>query len=235
MDDGTVDDKEPRMLLGVDAVGLFPSLDSEQSGKIVGEIYKESGMKIENVNYKELSKYVALNLSELEIRKRNMHTYIPVRKHKFGPRPGIKTKEAIYDVDDDESLWQHRRKEFSREEEKEIMAVSLEIAVTSSFKLHTYTCGGKIYRQLKGGPIGSCLTMAVSTVVMLWWGKRLRRLIEEASLNLYSIKCYVDDGRLLVSLLELDVYSEERRKMWRKASEDEEDRRCEEVKIGKRY
>ena len=53
--------------------------------------------------------------------------------------------------------------------------LALEVGIKASFKLHTYTFGDKLYIQLKGGPIGARLTMAVSRVVMEIWRRRVRK------------------------------------------------------------
>jgi len=56
-------------------------------------------------------------------------------------------------------------------EKRKLIGSAIEKAIEASFKLHLYTFKGKVYRQLKGGPIGSRLTMAVSRVVMNCWGR----------------------------------------------------------------
>ena len=74
----------------------------------------------------------------------------------------------------------------------------MEIAIVTSFKQHIYTFKGKIYKQQRGGPIGSRLTMAVSRVVMNYWGKLFRERMEQVGLSVYLATCYVNDLRYVV-------------------------------------
>ena len=86
-------------------------------------------------------------------------------------------------------------------EKRAIIGAKLEICIAVSFNLQIYTFGGLCYRQMGGGPIGSRLTMAVNKIVMLVWGKKIREALEQAGVTVYSEGCYVDDIRLLISLL----------------------------------
>ena len=52
---------------------------------------------------------------------------------------------------------------------KLLLAACLGIWVNSTFMLHTYTFGGKLYQQLTGGPIGLRLTCCVARLRIISW------------------------------------------------------------------
>ena len=180
--EGTMDCETERVLIGADAVGLFPSLDPDKCAKLVGEEFVTSDMKVQDVDYEVLTKYIAMNMSPGEIRLKGLHKAVPTRRYKYGPRPGVKSKEAYEpeDRDEEHSSWSFKRTEFSEIEKRKIIGATLQIAIAASFHLHLYTFGGRVYLQMAGGPIGSRLTMAVSKIVMLVWRRKLQEHLAKA-------------------------------------------------------
>ena len=81
-------------------------------------------------------------------------------------------------------------------------ALALEVSIQASFRMHTYTFGGKVYQQSAGGPIGARLTMAVARIVMEIWRRMVREKLEDAGIRVHLEGGYVDDMRHLLSLLE---------------------------------
>ena len=162
------DEGKNRLLLGADAEALFPSLDASISARIVNNEFVKSDLKVEGVDYLELSKYVSMNWCPGKIKIMGLSRVCPVRRHKFGPRPGVKGKEACKKdtTPEEESQWTYRTLDQSDLEKRRLIGAALEIAITTSFKQHIYTFRGEIYKQQMGDPIGSRLTMAVSRVVM---------------------------------------------------------------------
>ena len=71
----------------------------------------------------------------------------------------------------------------------------MEVAVKVCFRNHLYQFQGKVYRQSEGGPIGLCLSMAVSRIVMGMWDKQLAKLGAESGWVIHLLKRYVDDVR----------------------------------------
>ena len=230
---GEIDSETERMLLGCDAVALFPSLQPTKCAKIVGDELISSDLKIEDVDYQVLAKYVAMSWNVGQIRCRDLHRIIPTRRSKFGPRPGVKSQEAKEPGDriEEHSQWIFNKKELSDHEKRQILGAAVEIAISASFKLHIYSFGGQVYKQLSGGPIGSRLTMAVSKVIMLVWGRRVHDALIGAGITIYTEGCYVDDIRLLISLLSPNLYWNKIRKCWTTKEELEDDENSE-IKTG---
>ena len=128
----------------------------------------------------------------------------------------MKSKEAYEpeDRDEEHSSWSFKRTELSEIEKRKIIGATLQIAIAASFHLHLYTFGGRVYLQMAGGPIGSRLTMAVSKIVMLVWGRKLQEHLGKAGLKTFIEGVYVDDIRLLMSLLSLHLSWDSGKKDW---------------------
>ena len=84
---------------------------------------------------------------------------------------------------------------FSKDEEINIFATSLEIAVIFMFTHHVYSFGGENYLQSDSGPIGLRITMAVARLVMGEFGERMREILAEADIKILLEGLFVDDGR----------------------------------------
>ena len=97
-------------------------------------------------------------------------------------------------------------------EKRKLLAAVLEIGVRKAFSLHLYQFGGKYYHQKDGGPIGIRLAGAVSRIVMGEWGLRMRKILHENDIKCWLDACYVDDVRLVTSILEEGVTWQDKEK-----------------------
>ena len=68
--------------------------------------------------------------------------------------------------DDPELQWIFPEKELTLNEEREIIARCVEIAVRVVFENFCYKFGGETLKQREGGPIGARVTMAAARLVM---------------------------------------------------------------------
>ena len=82
------------VMVGGDVVSLFPSLDPEVTAQEVRKEFEQSELEVE-VNWKEVSKYVAMNSSETQIKESGLERVIATRKYSRGRRPGITSKESL--------------------------------------------------------------------------------------------------------------------------------------------
>ena len=108
---------------------------------------------------------------------------VPRRRYTKGPRPKVTGQEAkgAKDLEDDpDSQWVFPPNDPTDWEKKKILAACVEIGIHASFSNHIYCFGGRAFKQLKGGPIGSRLTMAVARIVMMVFGDRLRQAMATA-------------------------------------------------------
>ena len=80
----------PKFILGsTDVKAMYPSLDIDYTTEKVCEVFEQSEIEIKNVDYKELSLYIALNKTQQEIDEIGFRGICPSRKNMMGPRPKI--------------------------------------------------------------------------------------------------------------------------------------------------
>ena len=58
-------------------MSIFPSLDLEIVAKMVGREYISSKLKIDNVDYLELGKYIPMNWNPTQIRLAGLQKVVP--------------------------------------------------------------------------------------------------------------------------------------------------------------
>ena len=81
------------MVGSLDVQALYPSLDQEESAKIVEKAVFESNAKISGVNYRAAQVYVASSMSYEEAKSRNLLKLLPRRVFRMGKKPGPTTTE----------------------------------------------------------------------------------------------------------------------------------------------
>ena len=78
----------------LDAEALYPSLDTDRVAKLCGETLVKSGLKIQNVDWKWATSYVALSFKkQWQVNRAGLADCIPRRRYKHGPRPQITSLE----------------------------------------------------------------------------------------------------------------------------------------------
>ena len=83
----------------------------------------------------------------------------------------------------------------SATEKKEIIATVIKILTMTMFSTHIYTFGGKVYKQLEGGPIGLRSTCSVARLAMKVWDDKWLRRLEMLRIKIEAATRYMDDGR----------------------------------------
>ena len=125
------------------------------------------------------------------------HT-IPYRRHTNGSRPGITG------VTDPMALlrwkWPKPPQKFTEEEKRQILGKLVENAVKMTFNSHFYKWGGKIYQQMKGGPIGLKASGSVAKIAMEIWLREYRKRLEKAGFKVWLLQKYVDDVVIVCSM-----------------------------------
>ena len=92
------------------------------------------------------------------------------------------------------------------EPEGEILKMMTALLVREQIRVvlenHIYTANGKLYRQLKGGPIGLAVTTVLAETLMRVFDVRYKERLEEVRLDPSLRKRYVDDLDLAASKVE---------------------------------
>ena len=196
---------EDLILLGTDAVGLFPSLDSQACAALIRSEYESTDkFTIESGDWRELMRYIVLNTSRSRVYKEGLGRCCPWRTGTRGRAPGIKSINAKYqECKPEDNQFKFPKVEPHKWEIRRMVGISLEIGISTSFQLHTYPFGGRNYQQVKSGPIGARLTMAVARIIMQLWRRKVKQHLEEANLKVLLEGGYVDDMRHVISMMEI--------------------------------
>ena len=202
---GEKQENEKVVMNGADATALYPNLEGRQGGRLVRDAFMKSNLNIDGVNYKEAARYVAMRYDPFEVRKMALERIIPKRKYRKGTKPGVTGKEPLGKESDDEVRWVFPQREPTNKEKRSLIAAALEIGVRDAFSLHVYQFGGKLYHQQDGGPIGMRLAGSVSRIVMNEWARKLLGILNENKIKVWLAAFYVDDVRLLTSVVDKGV------------------------------
>ena len=139
--------KDNLLFLGADVETMFPSLEAEQVAKLVADEFMRTKFDVDEVNYKQLGIYIALNWSPGKIRIEGLHRVCPRRKYNKGPKPTIHGKEAKGGKSDEgDSKWEFEGNEPNEWEKKKLVASAIQIGIIASFKHHVYCFGGRAFR-----------------------------------------------------------------------------------------
>ena len=195
-------------IFSLDVKALYPSLKVAEVKKIVMEklerVQGEEKLKVKDVDFHEVGKYLAIACSEDEIRDQGLKEVMPIKTaSNRGPKPG----PAYWETDHREVCENGEKKQVEKwikgrePEEKEqhkmislMLAKLVEVVMTN----HTYRFDGKVYKQVDGGPIGDEMSQAVARIVMIWFDERFTQKCEERGIEVVLYKRYVDDVNMMV-------------------------------------
>ena len=90
------------VIIGSEAVSLYPSLTREESASEVPEAVLESNIKWDEVNWKEVVRFLVLGRDEAVCRCSGFGIVLPGRKHKTGVGP-------MGAAEDDENQWEFKK------------------------------------------------------------------------------------------------------------------------------
>ena len=146
-------------------------------------------------------------------------------KRRRGREAGMDSEECIerYLLNNENSNWEWPQIEINKRIIKKLMGAALEVAVRFFFCNFTYTFGGKLFKQMCGGPIGARLTMCVARLVLQQWRDDYSRVIKKANIEELLSKIYVDDNRNVVKKLKPGLRFDETKREFRYESHWEEE------------
>ena len=83
------DRSQVMVIIGSDAVSLYPSLTKQEPADEVAEAVTASSLKWEGVNWKEATRFLVLGRDEAWCSSSKLWRVLPRRRHKHGCRPGL--------------------------------------------------------------------------------------------------------------------------------------------------
>ena len=85
-------------------VRLCPNIEAEEAAKDAYEAVMVSNLEFGSVNYKEGSRYIAANKTEIWCKQSDLRRILPTRQNTGGARPGPTGEDAMGPHSNDEKL-----------------------------------------------------------------------------------------------------------------------------------
>ena len=181
--------KKQCQVISMDVKALYPSMEWGEIMKAVREMIESSERTVENVDWQEVGKYLAVTMSEKDIEKEGLQHVVPRRKGEGRRRVTV----AYLGQKKNEDQWELARTPGTRQKKKMLALVVAE-GVRICLENHVYCIGDRIYKQQEGGPIGLELTGAVSRPFMAKWDKLYLEKVKRAGIRMLLYERYVDDS-----------------------------------------
>ena len=134
-------DEEEAVMFGNDVVGLFPSITSARTGKIVRCKVEVSKLKFEGMKFKRVSLYVSLNQEKTGDLK-ELKRYFPWRRKTGGTAPGMNNVEVNSRDKMEDSYWVWPDSEPTARHRKMMIAGTAEIGKRTLFENFMFSFGG---------------------------------------------------------------------------------------------
>ena len=83
------------VIVAYDFVTMYPSLEAKAAAKDAHDSVMVSPLEFSNVNYKEAVKYIASNMSEVEVENSDLRRVLPRRQNRKSTRPASRGQEAL--------------------------------------------------------------------------------------------------------------------------------------------
>ena len=225
---GAYQKQEKWVLIGMDAVSLFPSLSASNTGKIVKRRVENCEMEIESFNWKKAILYIKINSGLISSKiSKETRSYFPLRKSRTGVEPGMPSKGLSREENSENMQWMYPRRNPSKAVMKEMMGLVSEVAINILWTNYCYSFGGKTRIQKEGGPIGQRPTMAASRLVTMEFMENYERILLKSEIKVNLLKMYVDDGRQISTKFRkgMRYCAEKERFVWSKKDEVEDEKK----------
>ena len=196
-------------VVSMDVDALYPSMDWDEIIVSIRELIEGATKEMENVDFEEVGKYLAVTLTKEEVKREGLEHVIPKRKVETGREITV----AYLCNKANEDKWLKARAPGVRQKKK-MVALAISEGVRACMSHHVYCVGDRQFIQLKGGPIGLELTGAVSRAFMGRWDRLYLDKVKRAGVRMMMFERYVDDSnQIAVVPAPGAVYSEDRGKI----------------------
>ena len=196
-DDLTIDNE---WIIGsLDIEALYPSLDIDVCAGIANMVLYNSGIKFNDLKWKEIMLYLRYMLTDNQLRRKQLDSYAPVRRTRRGRPPLFTASGSDLNCETRMGPWNFDGcTEPDEEDTRKMWCEAIEVLVIQTMKNHCYKFDGKLYRQEEGGSIGLDLTGVMAAIYMSWWDGQLVVLLRENGLFTLFYKRYEDDINLII-------------------------------------
>ena len=176
-------------IISMDVKALYPSMGWSEIVKSVKWMIQNSEMKISNVDWHEVGKYLAVTMAPEDIAAEGLVNVIPTRQ-------GLRLRKITINYlrhKRNASKWNTARKPGVRQQ-KRMLALAVSHGVYTTLSCHTYRVGDTMYQQMAGGSIGLELTGAVARPFMLMYDNLYKKRVQQAGIQLMMYERYIDDS-----------------------------------------
>ena len=178
----------------MDAKSLYPNIQVGRSAYVVRDVIENSDVTIKGVDSLELARYLAVNMTDQDIKEANLEELVMTRRYSRGPKPKVTGEQMnSHWVDNEESSWVRPIRQPTDIELKKMIAYAVMVDVTVVMRSHTFQFRGRNYIQEEGGSIGSELTGEISKTRMIVLLRRLVTKCQDLHLDMKIAGAFVDD------------------------------------------
>ena len=114
------------VLVGLDAVSLYPSIEKKVAMEMCRNAAREVEIEVQNVNYMEATRFLALTMDDDEIRESRLGRIMPRMRKKASGRACRKlrltTANSLEATTNDQNQWEWPEVNLSKEEKVEIFS-----------------------------------------------------------------------------------------------------------------
>ena len=182
--------KKQCQVISMDVKALYPSMEWGEIVLAVREMIENSEDVVQNVDWHEVGKYIAVTMSDEDVKKEGLEHVIPRRKKERKRKVTV----AYLSQKKNEDEWSRARTKPVNRQKKRMIALVVAEGVRVCMESHVYCVGDRIFQQQSGGPIGLELTGAVSRPFMAKWDKMYLDSVKKAGLKMLLYERYVDDS-----------------------------------------
>ena len=197
------DDKP--VLIGGDAIALYPSMDMIGTTEMVARAVAESKVEFRNINLKFLMIYLFLVLGGDVLKEYGLGDYVPKRTN----WKDSKAQSLASQINRDINNWSVKTDNISWEEERMMVTLMVKIAVLALLDSTCYSFGGCLFKQLWGAGIGlrasACMAKIIMGMIDMMWA----RLQMSWDIKIYLYFRYIDDLRIFLHPISKGWYWDE--------------------------
>ena len=182
------------VLIGGDAIALYPSMDIVGTTELVAKAVAESKVKFSSINLKYLLVYLFLVLGGDILEENGLGNYIPKRiKWKNSKAKALSSK-----INRELNNWSVNTDDMSWEEERMLVTLMIKVSILALMDSTCYSFGGKIFKQLWGAGIGLRASACMAKIVMGLIDKMWSEIQITWNLKIYLYFRYIDDLRIFL-------------------------------------
>ena len=151
------DQRSNMVIFSMDAKALYPNLQIERTAEVAFELIETSEVQFKGLDVLELSRYLAVNLTQVEVEKFGLSEVIMKRRCRGGRRPTVTGEEMKKHWKEETSLWMRPMRDPEEHEVRKMLAVAVMIDIKIVMGKNTFCIRGENYKQKQGGALGvSC-------------------------------------------------------------------------------